>query len=114
MIGETVDDGIEFESLGNGRFLISGALDLATAGTALDESERLFEPFQELDLDFAHIEKTDSAGLAVLIEWISRARHEGKEIYFRNVPRQARLLAEISEVESLLPIVDGGEVDSRG
>lgn len=102
-----MSEGIDFESLGNGRFLVSGELDLATAEEALDESERLFEPFQELDLDFTHIAKTDSAGLAVLIEWISRARSDGKEIYFRNVPRQVRLLAEISEVQSMLPIVDG-------
>lgn len=98
--------GLDFESLGNGRFLLSGELGFATAGFAVDEGERLFEPFQELDLDFGHLEKTDSAGLAVLIEWISRARRDGKEIYFRNLPRQLHALAKISEVEDLLPIQD--------
>lgn len=98
--------GIELESLGNGRFLVSGALTFATANTALAEGERLFEHFQELDLDLAHVDESDSAGLAVLIEWVSRAGHDGKEIRLRHVPRQLEALAVISEVESLLPIVE--------
>ncbi|HET7587826.1 MAG TPA: STAS domain-containing protein [Gammaproteobacteria bacterium] len=101
---ERVTEGVEFESLGNGRFIVSGELSFATAEAALDEGERLFEHFQEIDLDFAHIGKTDSAGLAVLIEWISRANRDGKEIRFRHVPGQLHALAEISEVEDLLPV----------
>lgn len=95
---------VDFESLGNGRFLVSGDLSFDTAEAALAEGERLFEPFQELDLDFTHVGNSDSAGLAVLIEWIARARRDGKEIYFNHLPGQLLALAQISEVETLLPL----------
>jgi phospholipid transport system transporter-binding protein len=97
---------IELESLGNGRFIVSGELGFATAEAALDEGERLFEHFQEIDLDLGPVKSTDSAGLAVLIEWISRANRDGKELHFRHVPRQLLALADISEVEDLLPVVE--------
>lgn len=102
-------EGIELESLGNGRFIVSGELSFATAEDALNEGSRLFEHFQELDLDFAHVDKSDSVGLAVLIEWISRANRDGKEIHFRHVPQQLLSLATISEVENLLPIAEDEE-----
>ncbi len=96
-------DGIDIESIGDGRFIIGGELSFGTAELALDESERLFEHFQELDLDLEHVEHADSAGLAVLIEWVARAQRDGKEIHFRRLPKQLRALAGISEVEDLLP-----------
>lgn len=105
-------EGIELESLGNGRFIVSGELSFATAEQALEEGIRLFEHFQELDLDLAHIGRSDSAGLAVLIEWISRANRDGKEIHFRNLPQQLLALATISEVENLLPVAEGDEAVS--
>ena len=97
---------IDFESLGNGRFLISGELGFESAEYALEESERLFEPFQDLDLDLGPITSADSAGLAVLIEWMSRARQDHKDIRFRNLPAQLYSLAQISEVEGLLPLAE--------
>ncbi|HET7370748.1 MAG TPA: STAS domain-containing protein [Gammaproteobacteria bacterium] len=105
-------EAVEFESLGNGRFIVSGDLSFATAEVALDEGERLFEHFQEIDLDFAHLGKTDSAGLAVLIEWISRANRDGKEIRFHGLPGQLHALAEISEVEDLLPLARSEAVEA--
>lgn len=101
-------EALDLESLGNGRFQFSGELSFATAQAALDESERLFAPFREIDIDLIHMDKSDSAGLAVLVEWVSRANRADKTIRFRRVPRQLRALAAISEVEDMLPLASDG------
>ncbi len=46
--------------------------------------------------------ESDSAGLALLIEWLRLARQRAKTIHFANVPAQIEALARISEVEDLI------------
>jgi phospholipid transport system transporter-binding protein len=94
------------ESLGAGRFRVSGVLDASTAREVLEESEARFEQFAGLDIDLGGVGESDSAGLALLIEWLRLARQWQKEIHFANVPAQIEALARISEVEDL---IGGGE-----
>jgi phospholipid transport system transporter-binding protein len=90
------------ESLGAGRFRVSGVLDASTAREVLEESEARFEQFARLDIDLGGVGESDSAGLALLIEWLRLARQWQKEIRFENVPAQIEALARISEVEDLI------------
>ena len=90
------------ESLGDGRFRVSGVLDASTAREMLEESEARFEQFAGLDIDLGGVGESDSAGLALLIEWLRLARQWQKEIRFENVPAQIEALARISEVEDLI------------
>ena len=90
------------ESLGAGRFRVSGVLDASTAREVLEESEARFEQFAGLDIDLVGVGESDSAGLALLIEWLRLARQWQKEIRFENVPAQIEALARISEVEDLI------------
>jgi len=90
------------ESLGDGRFRVSGVLDASTAREVLEESEARFEQFAGLDIDLGGVGESDSAGLALLIEWLRLARQWQKEIRFENVPAQIEALARISEVEDLI------------
>jgi phospholipid transport system transporter-binding protein len=94
------------ESLGAGRFRVSGVLDASTAREMLEQSEARFEQFAGLDIDLGGVGESDSAGLALLIEWLRLARQWQKEIHFANVPAQIEALARISEVEDL---IGGGE-----
>jgi len=90
------------ESLGAGRFRVSGVLDASTAREVLEGSEARFEQFAGLDIDLGGVGESDSAGLALLIEWLRLARQWQKEIRFENVPAQIEALARISEVEDLI------------
>ena len=90
------------ESLGGGRFRISGVLDASTAREVLEQSESRFAETKEIDVDLGGVGESDSAGLALLIEWLRAARQSGKKIHFTNVPAQIEALARISEVEDLL------------
>lgn len=97
------------ESLGAGRFRISGVLDASTAREMLEQSEARFQQFKDLDVDLGGVGESDSAGLALLIEWLRMARQQQKAIRFANVPAQVEALARISEVEDLI----GGGAEAK-
>ena len=99
---ETATGRAKLESLGAGRFRVSGVLDASTAREVLEQSESRFEQFKELDVDLGGVGESDSAGLALLIEWLRLARQGEKTIRFANVPAQIEALARISEVEDLI------------
>lgn len=91
------------EALGNGRFKVSGALDADTATDLLKRSEAAFkEAGSSLEIDLSNVPEGDSAGLALLIEWLRLAKQRQQTIHFKNVPAQIAALARISEVENLL------------
>jgi phospholipid transport system transporter-binding protein len=99
--------GVEFESRGDGQFALRGELSFQTAIAALDASKGLFSPHRELDIDLAGVGRVDSAGLALLLEWVSWARSQSRTVRFRNIPQQILSMAQMSEVESMLPGASG-------
>ena len=91
------------EALGNGRFKVYGALDADTATDLLKRSEAAFKDAgASLEIDLANVSEGDSAGLALLIEWLRLAKQRQQTIHFKNVPPQIAALARISEVDNLL------------
>ncbi|HEX4300621.1 MAG TPA: STAS domain-containing protein [Gammaproteobacteria bacterium] len=99
-----VSPALEFEDLGGGRFRLTGHLGFDTANYALSHSHGLFADHKRIQLDLSGIGSTDSAGLALLIEWTGWARREKRKLTFTHVPEQALALAKISEVDKLLPV----------
>lgn len=93
-----------FEDAGEGRFRLSGVLGFATVTEALERSRGLFADHKRIEVDLGGVESTDSAGLALLVEWTAWARREKRKLSFRRVPKQALALAHISEVDELLPL----------
>jgi phospholipid transport system transporter-binding protein len=97
--------GVEFETLAPGRFRLKGELTFETVGHAVEAGERLFAEHKHIELDLDGVETTDSAGLALLVEWIGWARREKRGLRYHHVPQQVMALARISEVDKLLPVV---------
>lgn len=59
-----------------------------------------------INLDLQELGKIDSAGLALLIEWIKLFRRYKKQLRFNNIPAQLTALAKLSylpEIELLTP-----------
>ena len=92
----------EFRDLGGGRFAISGVLGFPTASEIFELSKKYFEPHSVIEVDFSGVERSDSAGLALLLEWVNWARNYVREIHYREIPEQIFAIAAISEVESML------------
>jgi phospholipid transport system transporter-binding protein len=97
------------EALGNGRFKVHGALHAETVTELFERSPELFRDAPQIDIDLSGVPEGDSAGLALLIEWLRLANHNKQKIEFRNLPAQLAALARISAIEDLLtPNANGG------
>lgn len=92
----------QLESLGEGRFRVSGVLDATTVTQILADSTARFEAVPDVVINFAGVTESDSSGLALLLEWLRRVRKTGHRIHFDAVPTQILALARISEVDDLL------------
>lgn len=87
---------------GDGKFALRGVMTFDTAGKILRQSEEPFEEHTRIEVDLSGIEKTDSAGLALLLEWITWANHTVREIRFIDTPAKLDAIARVTEVEQLL------------
>jgi phospholipid transport system transporter-binding protein len=92
----------QLEPLGEGRFRVNGVLGFGTVSRVLDASKTLFSEHSVIEVDFSGVERSDSAGLALLIEWVNWAKHYVREISYKNIPKEIHSIAEISEVGWML------------
>jgi len=92
----------EFKELGGGRFAVSGALGFGTVKDILAASKKAFADHPVLKIDLSGVTHSDSAGLALLLEWINWAKHYRREIRYFDVPKAILAIARISEVTDLL------------
>jgi len=93
---------------GPGRFELSGEVGFDDAARLLAEGDAAFAPLDSVEVDLARITRADSAGLALLIEWLLAARSAGKLLRYCNVPPAVVSLAGISDVAELLAPSTGG------
>lgn len=89
-----------------GRAVVGGVLDFDTVGPLLAAGSPAILAGRATVIDLAGVSAADSAGLALLIEWLSVARGAGRELRYENLPQQLQQLARLSEVEELLPAGD--------
>jgi phospholipid transport system transporter-binding protein len=73
-----------------------------TANLALKASEPLFARHASLQVDMSGVDKADSAGLALLLEWKAQAAARGASISYTGIPRSLVAIARTSEVSELL------------
>ena len=88
----------------DGALRVAGDLGFATAAAAHAAGVGAIAaaPAGPLRIDCSGLADTDSAGLAVLLEWCAVARARGVTLRFEALPDTLQRLARISEVESLL------------
>ena len=96
------NDNAQLADLGGGRFAVRSELTFKSATAILAQSKRLFANCERISVDMSDVREADSAGLALLLEWVSWARHFDREIVYENIPQQILAIAQISEVTDLL------------
>jgi phospholipid transport system transporter-binding protein len=89
----------EFIKQDDQNFFIEGDLTLASLNKKKIKSIKLLDTTNEITIDLAKVISTDSAGLAVLIEWIKQSKQSNTKLAFKNVPHQLLTLAKLSGVE---------------
>ena len=94
-----------FESVSEGCYRLSGKVTFATVPAVWRESEAMFiSPANELSVDLAEVAHADSAGLALLVEWLRSARQLKKTIHFKQVPEQLHSIARLSQLDNILSL----------
>lgn len=109
----TAGAALQMEPLGGGRFALRGVLGYGTARLALENGATLFGDTRVIKVDLSGVTAADSAGLALLIEWVSWARAQHRELRFFELPSQIRAIARICEVEDLLRAAERWEEGAK-
>ena len=92
----------ELKDLGDGHFELCGEMSFATVDRILRDSDAAFRDHERLHVDFSGVDKADSAGLALLLEWKAQARQRARRIDYAAVPASVLAIAETTEVQHLL------------
>jgi len=87
----------------DGRLRLRGRVDFETVpGLYRDSLSMQREEGAPNEIDLTDVEHIDSAGLALLLEWESWARHHGNRLRLSNPPAQLLMLAKLSELQTVL------------
>jgi phospholipid transport system transporter-binding protein len=92
-----------FVSEGEGRVRLQAPLRFATVPALRRRGlELIGAAAAQLTIDLSGVSSADSAGLALLIDWLARARAGNKTLRYVQPPEALRALARLSEVEALI------------
>ena len=96
----------EISTASPGRLAVRGALTFATARRARTQGLAALRNGDNagrgLEVDCSAISQVDSAGLAVLLDWLAEARRAGRPLRYEQLPNGLLGLARISAVDGFL------------
>ena len=95
---------VALEHLGEGRFALSGPLDYTSVVPALELGKQVFQGHARVELDLAGVTRANSAGLALLLEWVGDMQHRDAQFTLLHLPAALADIARISNVSELLPL----------
>ena len=86
-------------------FSVEGELNMVTVPALLQAMASQFPATgNEAHIDLAGVTRSDSAGLALLVEWLRLAKTRNIRLHFHNLPSQLRDIARVSDLLTLLPL----------
>ncbi|MFM2287357.1 MAG: hypothetical protein RL684_500 [Pseudomonadota bacterium] len=87
-----------------GHYLLQGELTLAFVGPLRDGGRALFAQGAagDLQVDLGGVTRADSAGLALLVDWLAWAQAAARTLKYARLPAELMALARLSELDSLL------------
>ena len=86
------------------RLVINGELTFKSVPALWESCRDCFARSTALDIDLSGVKRSDSAGLALLVECARHAHQTGKNIRFFNIPPQMLAIARVSSLDQVLPL----------
>ncbi len=83
------------------RLILEGEVTLGRAAAMLAESTSLMAEGVTV-VDFGAVTTTDSAAIALAVEWLRQAAVAGRKLQFANMPGSMRKMAKLYAVTELL------------
>ncbi len=78
---------------------VRGELTFSTVEALRAPGVRALAAHDDAVVDLADVDRADSAGLALLVEWLRAARRRGARVRFANAPAQLRAIAGTSGLD---------------
>lgn len=92
---------------GDNGLALSGDLDKHSVPQVLNQLTGLITAGNDtLRLDLSKVSRADSAGIALLLQCMRRARQLGRDIRFAHIPDQMMAIARVSGLGQVLPLDD--------
>jgi phospholipid transport system transporter-binding protein len=89
---------------GAGSWLLQGELDFESVPAVLRHAGARMLGSGRLEVDLKAVTRADSAGLALLVEWLRESETAGNEIVFINVPPQLLSIARVCGLNEILSL----------
>ena len=96
--------GPRIEESGHGSWILAGDLNFSTVPGLMGAMDIGSADRNRISIDLAGVTRSDSAGLALLIEWLRESEQLGKTITFLNMPAQMQSIARVCGLEGILPV----------
>ncbi len=84
-----------------GSYILKGNLIFNTINKVVLNTLDFKQAPSSITIDLQQVGEIDSAGLALLIEWIKFAQAHQKKLYFDNIPTQLTALAKLSYISEI-------------
>lgn len=98
-----------FEVIGDGAFRVTGILDFTSVPEVWETSQPLLrQAGSSPSVDLAGVTRVDSAGLALVLEWVALAGQNNQQLRILRAPDKLLALARISETAAFLSAADTG------
>ncbi len=92
------------QAVGDNQFVLSGPLSFASVRDLWQRGQELFDKGAIVSLDLGKVTHTDSAGLALLVDWACVLQRAKGRLELRNVPQQLQVIARTSRMDELLQL----------
>ena len=82
-----------------GTYYIEGDLTFSSINKNAVKSYAFLKSAKKVCIDFAKVNSADSAGLALLIEWIKHSKVYNTNLTYKNIPHQLYTLGSLSGLD---------------
>jgi phospholipid transport system transporter-binding protein len=101
-VGSVADAGVSKDN--NGRLRLRGELSFDSVPALAAQWPAMSSGQAALDIDLSDVQRSDSAGLALLVGCLRRAQQTGQVVRFFNIPPQMLAIARVSGLDRVLPL----------
>jgi len=102
---------IAIQRLDENRYRLAGSITFATVTAAYQNEDLDLTSRDGIEIDLTDVSRVDSAGLALLLEWIRAAGASGGRVRFTSIPVQLERLIQVAGLEEVFA---GAELMTNG
>jgi len=83
---------------------VRGELDFDSVPDVWEMTEPLLAAESIQRIDLSGVRRANSAGVALLVEWLRQARSRQRELVFVNLPAQMEAIVRTVDLDGVLPV----------